>query len=87
MKVALSCNWIGTNGFKVNIENDWFIVISILTLSSKPKIWVFLVQGSTAKKCTEICAARAAQVFFLFNQLYLWCCRSRCLFLNSLFNS
>ena len=23
----LSCNWMGTNGFKVNIENEWFIVV------------------------------------------------------------
>ena len=30
----LSCNWMGTNGFKVKIENCY-----MLTLSSKPKIW------------------------------------------------
>ena len=23
----LSCNWMGTNGFKVKTENEWFIVI------------------------------------------------------------
>ena len=26
-KGELSCNWMGTNGFKVKIENEWFIVI------------------------------------------------------------
>ena len=33
-KGELSCNWTGTNGFKVKAENEWFIVIAIFLVAS-----------------------------------------------------
>ena len=48
----------------------WMLTLS--TESSKPKIWGFYVVAlwSTAKKCMEIRAARAARVFSLFKPSY-----------------
>ena len=64
----LSCNWMGTNGFKVKIENDCFIVIcSRCRQNLKFGDFTLLhVWCSTAEKCTEIRIARAARVFFFF---------------------
>ena len=80
----LSCNWMGTNGFNVKIENEWFIVTcSRCHQNLNFGLW------STAEKCTEIRAAPAARAFFTFltnDILALWrcSCRSRRLCLNSL---
>ena len=62
----LSCNRMGTNGFKVKSENDCFIVIcSRCRQNLKFGDFTLLFCG-LQQKCTEIRAARAARLFFLF---------------------
>ena len=46
----LSCNWLGTNGSKVKIENECFIVVC----SSWRQNLKFVVLWSMAKKYTEV---------------------------------
>ena len=76
----LSCNWMGTSGFKVKTKKYCILVIcSRCRQNLKFGDFTLLFCGSTAEKCTEIRVARAARVFFPFltNDIPLWSCRNR----------
>ena len=61
---------MGSYGFKVKTENEFFIVICSRCRQNLKfgDLW------STAKKCTEIRVARAARAFFLFQPIIFLLC-------------